>query len=149
MPDRIRNRFNNDMDRANIQRYSSYVTVIDDGREVRTQEVAVNSPLRYNGYRFYQSSYDPDNPRVIGQYDALRLALTDSAGRGLDTLTLEARRGNRRSRRHAARHRRRTAAAFQARPAGRLQRVGASSSIPPCASPSAARTVLKRRSGRF
>jgi cytochrome c biogenesis protein len=85
----IRNRFNNDMDRANIQRYSSWVTVIDNGQEVRKQEVAVNSPLRYKGYRFYQSSYDPDNPRVVGQYDGLRLALTDSTGQGRDTLTLK------------------------------------------------------------
>ncbi len=86
----IRNRFNSEMDRANIQRYVSYVTVLDDaGKEARKAEIIVNSPLRQNGYRFYQSSYDPTRPRFAANYDTLRLAISDSAAGVFDTLRLK------------------------------------------------------------
>lgn len=37
--------------------YRSHLTVIDGGREVRRKWIEVNSPLRYKGITFYQSSY--------------------------------------------------------------------------------------------
>ncbi|RPH92060.1 hypothetical protein EHM69_13340 [candidate division KSB1 bacterium] len=86
---RIKNQFNSEIDRANIKRYSAYVTVLDNGREVKRQEIAVNSPLRYGGYRFYQSSYDPDRPRFAASFDSLRLVLADSATGKADTITLK------------------------------------------------------------
>jgi cytochrome c biogenesis protein ResB len=86
---RIRNRFNSDMDRANIQRYSAFVTVIENEREVTRQEIAVNSPLRRAGYRLYQSSYDPDRPRFTATFDSLRLQFSDSAAGITDTITLK------------------------------------------------------------
>ena len=37
--------------------YKSWLTVIDNGREVVRKVIEVNEPLRYRGYIFYQSSY--------------------------------------------------------------------------------------------
>ncbi len=37
--------------------FKSWLTVIDQGREVMKKEIEVNSPLRYKGITFYQSSY--------------------------------------------------------------------------------------------
>jgi len=41
----------------NITDYISTVTVIEDGKEVLTTEIAVNKPLVYEGVKFYQSTY--------------------------------------------------------------------------------------------
>jgi cytochrome c biogenesis protein len=41
----------------NITDYISTVTVIEDGKEVLTTEIAVNKPLVYKGVKFYQSTY--------------------------------------------------------------------------------------------
>jgi cytochrome c biogenesis protein len=41
----------------NITDYISVVTVIEDGEEVLTTEIAVNKPLVYEGVKFYQSTY--------------------------------------------------------------------------------------------
>ncbi len=46
--------------------YRSYVTVIDNGKEVKKHVIEVNSPLVYKGYYFYQSNYDPNNPHYSG-----------------------------------------------------------------------------------
>ena len=40
------------------QEYTSSLTVIEDGEEVLTKEIEVNSPLKYKGITFYQSSYE-------------------------------------------------------------------------------------------
>jgi len=37
--------------------YKSILTVIENGREVLTQEIGVNNPLTYKGVTFYQSTY--------------------------------------------------------------------------------------------
>jgi cytochrome c biogenesis protein len=39
------------------KRWWSKLTVLEDGREVMRQEVAVNEPLTYRGVRFYQSEF--------------------------------------------------------------------------------------------
>ncbi len=85
----LTNRWDNDRDRGNIRKYTSYVTVIEDGREVETREVSVNSPLRHSGYRFYQSSYDPDHPRVIANADTVVIAVEDSSGNLIRQLVLK------------------------------------------------------------
>lgn len=87
-PERIRNRFNNEMDRSNIQKYISYVTVIEDGKEPEPRVIAVNSPLRRDGYRFYQSSYEPDKPRFVADFTAVRVAVHNATAGKVDTLTL-------------------------------------------------------------
>ncbi len=46
--------------------YRSYVTVIDNGKEVKKHVIEVNSPLVYKGYYFYQSNYDPKDPNYSG-----------------------------------------------------------------------------------
>ncbi len=62
--DRIHNNFDmrssggGRLDQGNISDYIATLTVIDDGVEVKTETVEVNDPLRYEGYRFYQSSFD-------------------------------------------------------------------------------------------
>jgi len=86
--ERIRNRFGNQMDRSNIQSYISYVTLLEGGREAERARIMVNSPLRRSGFRFYQSSYDPDEPRVSATYESAHIAVTDTAGKALDTLVL-------------------------------------------------------------
>lgn len=87
-PDRIRNRFDSEIDKGNIQKYIAYVTVLKDGRELETEEISVNSPLRRSGFRIYQSSYDTQRPRFEADYHHVRIAVSDSLGTVIDTLTL-------------------------------------------------------------
>ena len=87
-PQYIRNHWDNDRDRGNIKKFTSYVTVLEDGNEVSKREVSVNDPLRRAGYRFYQSSYDPENPRFNASYISLALSVKDSVS-GDRTLTLK------------------------------------------------------------
>jgi cytochrome c biogenesis protein ResB len=88
-PQYIRNQFNAQMDRGNIKRFSSWVTVIENGKEVAKQEIAVNSPLRREGYRFYQSSYDLEHPRSNASYESVSVVVIDSVKKTTDTLTLK------------------------------------------------------------
>lgn len=37
--------------------YQSTLTVVEDGKEIFTKDIEVNSPLTYKGFTFYQSSY--------------------------------------------------------------------------------------------
>jgi cytochrome c biogenesis protein len=53
----------------NITAYISKVTVIEDGREILTKDVTVNSPLSYKGVKCYQSTYGW----------AVKLKITDTA----------------------------------------------------------------------
>ncbi len=39
--------------------YMSWLTVMENGKEVLKKAIEVNTPLRYKGYTFYQSSYGP------------------------------------------------------------------------------------------
>ncbi len=45
--------------------YLSKLTVLENGKEILTQDIEVNSPLTYKGITFYQSSYKPYNDFVI------------------------------------------------------------------------------------
>ncbi len=88
-PQYITNHWDNQQDRGNIKKFTSYVTVQENGQDVERREVSVNSPLRRGGYRFYQSSYDPDHPRFSASYDAVTVAVNDSAAGTSQTLTLK------------------------------------------------------------
>ena len=56
--------------------YKSVLTILEQGREVLTKEIAVNSPLRYKGITFYQASYG-----FSPQKDALfKFAITPTGG---------------------------------------------------------------------
>jgi len=57
--------------------YMSWLTVIEKGREVFTKAIEVNTPLRYRGYTFYQSSYGP----VPESRGVLVFRLTPSGGK--------------------------------------------------------------------
>ena len=46
---------------APIKAYKSTVEIIDQGVSVMTRTIAVNSPLAYRGYTFYQLSYNPED----------------------------------------------------------------------------------------
>ena len=47
--------------------YQSTLTVLDgSGKEVQTQKVVVNDPLRQDGWWLYQSNWDPKNRRYSG-----------------------------------------------------------------------------------
>lgn len=67
---RIRNQFNIDSDRGNIKDYISDLTIIENGEEIDSRRIEVNSPMRHKGFRFYQSSFDSRSPRVISSLDS-------------------------------------------------------------------------------
>jgi len=46
---------------APIKAYKSTVEIIEGGKSVLTNTIAVNSPLAYGGFTFYQLSYNPED----------------------------------------------------------------------------------------
>jgi len=46
--------------------YRSYMSVLKDGKVVKTKMMEVNSPLLFGGYYFYQSNFDPKDPNYSG-----------------------------------------------------------------------------------
>jgi cytochrome c biogenesis protein len=60
--------------------YKSWLTVIEQGREVMKQEIEVNTPLRYKGITFYQSSYgfSPNKDAIF------KLGVTPTSGKAQD-----------------------------------------------------------------
>ena len=86
----LRNQFDIENDRGNIKSYVSVLTVLKDGREVMQKRIEVNHPLRYEGFRFYQSSFDPDRPVVKASIDsALVLITRKQDGVVVDTVYLK------------------------------------------------------------
>lgn len=49
-----------------VRDYISTLSVVVDGKKVKTEKVEVNYPLEFEGYRFYQSDYRPDDPTFSG-----------------------------------------------------------------------------------
>ncbi|HOW28453.1 MAG TPA: cytochrome c biogenesis protein ResB [Elusimicrobiota bacterium] len=47
-----------------VRQYESRLMVVIEGRTPLERTVNVNSPMTYDGYRFYQAGFDPDNPRL-------------------------------------------------------------------------------------
>ncbi len=86
----LQNQFDLDRDRGNIKDYVCDLTVIENGENVQSFSVEVNHPLRYKLFRFYQASYDPDNPKILTSYDSLALGVTRVSDMTvLDTLWLK------------------------------------------------------------
>jgi hypothetical protein len=52
-----------------IKDFKSNLRVIDNGKTVLSKTIEVNDPLKYGGYVFYQSSYDPEG----GLYSGLQV----------------------------------------------------------------------------
>lgn len=84
----LTNHWDHERDRGNIQKFTSYVTIFEDSAEVDHREIAVNSPLRRSGYRLYQSSFDPDNPKIVATYDSVAITVIDTAGTDSTVITL-------------------------------------------------------------
>jgi cytochrome c biogenesis protein len=74
--DHLRNQFDIETDRGNIKSYISVLTVLSGEQEVFSKRVEVNHPLRYKGFRFYQSSFDPERPVVNAEIDSALVAIT-------------------------------------------------------------------------
>ena len=49
--------------------FKSNLTVIDEGREVRSKVIEVNDPLHHGGYHFYQHSYQGDELSIFHVVD--------------------------------------------------------------------------------
>ena len=49
-----------------VKDYKSILRVVDGEETVMTKIIEVNDPLKYKGYVFYQSSYDPEGERYTG-----------------------------------------------------------------------------------
>lgn len=49
-----------------IKDFQSHIKLIDQGKTVLSRVIRVNQPLKYKGYTFYQSSYDPDELNWTG-----------------------------------------------------------------------------------
>ena len=49
-----------------VRAYRSHVAIIDGGKVVKEAIVAVNAPLSYGGYEFYQSNWDPNDLNCTG-----------------------------------------------------------------------------------
>ena len=61
--------------------YRSWLTVLDNGREVMKKEIEVNTPLKYKGITFYQSSYGYSP----NQDSLFRFTVTANDGKKQDT----------------------------------------------------------------
>ncbi|MFH1578249.1 MAG: cytochrome c biogenesis protein ResB [Candidatus Omnitrophota bacterium] len=49
-----------------IKDFKSRLRVIEDEEVILTKTIEVNHPLKFRGYTFYQSSYDPEQPNWTG-----------------------------------------------------------------------------------
>lgn len=49
-----------------IKDYKSKLRIVEDGKTVVEKTIEVNDPLKYKGYAFYQSSYDPQGGKYTG-----------------------------------------------------------------------------------
>lgn len=49
-----------------IKNYRSTLTVVQNGRDVMTQEIKVNHPMYFGEFAFYQANFDPKNPSYSG-----------------------------------------------------------------------------------
>lgn len=49
-----------------IKDFKSKLRIVEDGKTVVEKTIEVNDPLKYKGYAFYQSSYDPQGGKYTG-----------------------------------------------------------------------------------
>ncbi len=57
--------------------YKSWLTVLQDGKEVLKKVISVNDPLSYGGITFYQSSYGPVRENMSNGILVLRIVSSD------------------------------------------------------------------------
>ncbi len=85
----LANQFDRNFDSGNIRDYIANVSVFEEGQAIRTAHIEVNHPLRHKGWRVYQSSYDPEHPRVAARFDTAYIKVSRAAdSTALDTLYL-------------------------------------------------------------
>lgn len=68
------------LDQANIADYVATLTVIEGGKDVATHRVEVNRPLRWRGYRFYQSSFNDRRTDAQGRWTTILTVRRDRGG---------------------------------------------------------------------
>jgi hypothetical protein len=49
-----------------VKEYRSIASIVAQGREIRRANISVNHPLKYAGFSFYQSNYNPDDLTYSG-----------------------------------------------------------------------------------
>ncbi len=70
---------------GNVRSYVTRAAVIVDGREVVKRDITVNHPLRYRGYRFYQTSFELGG--IVTEVDSITVnCLSDELGKATVTL---------------------------------------------------------------
>ena len=67
------------------KRWWSKLAVVEGGKEIQAQEIAVNAPLTYRGIRFFQASFGP-----TGELQAVKLAATAKQGGATQSVALRA-----------------------------------------------------------
>jgi cytochrome c biogenesis protein len=75
---RLRNKFNIEADRGNISDYVCQLTIIEGDSEVMARQIEVNKPLRYKGFRFYQNSFDSNEPKVTAEVDSIAIGISQA-----------------------------------------------------------------------
>jgi cytochrome c biogenesis protein len=86
---RLKNQYDIEYDRGNIKDYITMATVLDGDREVGNYRIEVNHPLRYKGFRFYQTSFNTENARVNSSIDSALVVINDpETGEALDSMTV-------------------------------------------------------------
>ena len=81
LTDSLRNNFNILKDgvptpyQGNVRSYLTQTTLTVDNKPLFTKNIEVNHPLRFRGYRFYQSSFEPGVARV--KVDTVYVLVTD------------------------------------------------------------------------
>ena len=65
-----------DLETGAIKDYKTTLTILDDGREMRTKTIEVNDPLKYKGVRFYQYGMAASHSSV----EEAHLTLIEAAG---------------------------------------------------------------------
>lgn len=92
---RLRNQYDIEFDRSNIKDYITVATILDEGRKNDPVRIEVNHPLRYRGYRFYQSSFNTEKARVTASIDSAVIQILTPDGAVLDTVVISADRPHR------------------------------------------------------
>ncbi|MFA5902568.1 MAG: cytochrome c biogenesis protein ResB [Desulfobacula sp.] len=78
------------------EEFKSNLTLIEDGKEILTQDILVNHPLRYKGINIFQSSYGSATPdsvslEIVGQHEQTAMVKIVKVGEEIqlsDELTL-------------------------------------------------------------
>ncbi|MGB9005772.1 MAG: cytochrome c biogenesis protein ResB [Candidatus Aminicenantales bacterium] len=68
-------------DGQNVKDWKSRLTVIEGGREVRTEVIEVNRPLAHRGFRIYQNSYVQETKSPLLIFEVLESAPRERAQR--------------------------------------------------------------------